>query len=214
MTDKPRRIKPVGIYYHTYSASKRAGLRALHTVYNWALSQPLHPIFASEFIHKVRDFHGYALAKEGGGWRVRGDGHLRTLRLPPALGTPAVGQSRDVAGFAPGAEGLYVHLASPRAWLLTRSAQDAPPGPYLTEANARLVGWKTSEGGRRVEAQFRGHGPIEVSFAGMTGCSAQADQRPIAPSPLPRAQVSNAPGQVSFRIPHAAAQIVLQCASR
>ena len=82
MTDKPRRIKPVGIYYHTYSASKAAGLKALKKVYDWALSQPLHPVRTSEFIRKVQDFHTYAIAREGDGWRVRGAGQLRTLRMP------------------------------------------------------------------------------------------------------------------------------------
>ncbi|MFN3375164.1 MAG: bifunctional glycoside hydrolase 114/ polysaccharide deacetylase family protein [Burkholderiaceae bacterium] len=214
MTDKPRRIKPVGIYYHTYSASKRAGLRALHKVYDWAISQPLHPVYPSEFIQKVRDFHSHALAKEGGGWRVRGDGHLRTLRLPTALGTPLLDQSHHVAGYLQGAEGLYVHLSGPNAWLRTTNTPVTPSGPYLTDANARLVSWKVSDGGKRVEAQFSGHGPIEVGFGSMTGCSAHLDQRPIPPAVPPRGLGANVPGQVHYRIPHAAAQVVLQCASR
>ena len=51
-------------------------------MYDWALSQPLHPVRTSEFIRKVQDFHTYAIAREGDGWRVRGAGQLRTLRMP------------------------------------------------------------------------------------------------------------------------------------
>jgi hypothetical protein len=35
MTDTPRRLKPVNIYYHTYIASKRASIASLHKVYGW-----------------------------------------------------------------------------------------------------------------------------------------------------------------------------------
>ena len=49
-TGSPRRIKPIDIYYHTYSATKRASLNALHKVYSWALAQPIRPVFPSEFV--------------------------------------------------------------------------------------------------------------------------------------------------------------------
>jgi hypothetical protein len=65
MTETPRRLKAVDIYYHTYSASKPASLTALHQVYGWALKQPLHPVFASEYIRKVHDFYAMALRVMG-----------------------------------------------------------------------------------------------------------------------------------------------------
>ena len=53
MTESPRRLKPVDIYYHTYSASKPAGVKALHRVFAWTQTQLLHPVFASEY-HRPR----------------------------------------------------------------------------------------------------------------------------------------------------------------
>ena len=35
-TDSPRRLKPIGIYYHFYSGTKTAAIKALHDVYAWA----------------------------------------------------------------------------------------------------------------------------------------------------------------------------------
>nr|WP_245951777.1 bifunctional glycoside hydrolase 114/ polysaccharide deacetylase family protein [Paracidovorax anthurii] len=222
MTDKPRRIKPVDIYYHVYSTSKRAGLNALRKVYDWAMAQPLHPVFASEFILKVRDFHTYAVARDGAGWRVRGDGTLRTLRLPPALGTPLPQASQGVAGFRDGVEGTYVHLAGGSAWLRTSAGmpsasaatEAAPPaktGPYLFDANARLTEWSAAEDGTRADFRLQGHAPLAFSLANARGCQVRADQRLLAPDRSPP------PGTVdvlAYRLSHAAAQIQLRCPGR
>ncbi|AVS61103.1 hypothetical protein C8241_04685 [Paracidovorax avenae] len=227
MTDKPRRIKPVDIYYHVYSASKRAGLTALRKVYDWAMAQPLHPVFASEYIRKVRDFHTIAIARDGGGWRVRGDGELRTLRLPGALGTPQLPASQGVAGYRGGSEGLYVHLTGGSAWLRTdqasgmsgstaepasAAATGARPAPYLLEANARIADWSVAADGTRTDFRLQGHAPLVFSLANARGCQVRADQRTIAPE---RTAPATAGADVlAYRLTHAAAQIQLQCPAR
>ncbi|WP_353366098.1 bifunctional glycoside hydrolase 114/ polysaccharide deacetylase family protein [Acidovorax sp. FG27] len=232
MTDKPRRIKPVDIYYHVYSTSKRAGLNALHKVYRWAQAQPLHPVFASDFIRKVRDFHTYAVARDGEGWRVRGEGELRTLRLPPALGTPAVAASQGVAGYAPGVEGPYVHLASGRAWLKTTppdgaatSATSAEPArqPYLRDANARIDGWTPQNASGQTAFDLKGFGPLEFALAGAGGCQVRANGRALAPAQgaggaMPAAaaaaSASVPPPSSTYRLPDAAAHIQILCPVR
>lgn len=176
LTGAPRRIKPVGIYYHVYSASKPAGLKALHKVYGWALAQPLHPVFTSEFIAKVQDFHGLALAREGDGWRVRGSGALRTLRLPAALGLAQPGPSQGVAGWSEGPEGTYVHLTGSQAWLRTAESP-AADGPALHEANARITHWAMQPQGG--EFQLQGHVPLEFSLRLRPECQVRAHQRPL-----------------------------------
>ncbi len=213
MTDKPRRIKPVGIYYHVYSASKQAGLKALHKVYAWALAHPLHPVYTSEFIAKVKDFEGVAIAREGQGWRVRGDGHLRTLRLPPALGTPDLQASTGVAGFRPGAEGLYVSLSGARATLQLQSPPPsaAAPWPSLFEANGRLGRWARSDQGQRLDFELQGHVPLEFALAAASQCQVRANQRTLSPAPA----APSAPAGVQyFRLQDARAQVQLHCPAR
>ena len=75
------RLKAVDIYYHSYSASKQASLKALHKAYQWALRHKLHPIYGSEYIRKVEDFYEFAIGREGEGWRLRGPGRLRCACL-------------------------------------------------------------------------------------------------------------------------------------
>lgn len=212
LTDKPRRIKPVGIYYHVYSASKPAGLKALHKVYDWALAQPLNPVPASEFITRVQDFYTYALALDHQGWRVRGQGELRTLRLPTALGTPDLATGQGVAGFRAGPDGLYVHLTGASAWFAAQpaSAASAKPQPYLYEANGRLANWKVSAQGQRVEFSLQAHVPLEFALAGTRACQLSANGRSLSPTPM-RAGAATAPGVQHFRVPNATAHIQIQC---
>lgn len=210
MTDSPRRFKPVGIYYHTYSASKPASLKALKKVYDWALAQPLHPVQVSEFIAKVQDFYDYAMARDGALWRLRSsNGALRTVRLPAALGLPQPAASQGVAGWRQGGEGQYVHLSGPSALLLTDGR--AAGTPYLHDANARLMDWQADADGRRVQFTLRGHVPLEFALANTQACQVRANQRPLN-ALRPAAQARTAVQQ--FKLPDAAAQIQVLCPER
>lgn len=208
MTESPRRLKPVNIYYHTYSASKRAGLTALHKVYGWAAGQPLHPVFPSEYIRKVRDWHRLAIARDGEGWRIRGSGDLRTLRLPPALGTPDVEASRGVAGWRDAPEGRYAHLTGGSAWLRTSAAPRSRVS--LRDANARLTAWEPRIGNGGVDFSLRGHAPLEFSLLLADGCTVRSAGRTLAP-------VSSSGGADparTYQLPHATAAIQIACPAR
>lgn len=177
MTGSPRRIKPVGIYYHTYSASKAASLRALYKVYDWAMAQPLNPVHTTDFVRKVEDFYTYAVAREDDGWRLRGDGHLRTVRLPAALGVPDMATSRHVAGWHDGPDGPYVHLDGGRAWLKTGT--DADVLPYLYEANGRLDDWRLDQAGHKLGFTLTAYVPLQFSVAHAQACVLQADGKTL-----------------------------------
>lgn len=202
MTGTPRRLKPINIYHHSYSASKTASLNALHKVYAWALAQSPHVIFASEFIRKTLDFNVIVLARENGDWRIRGNGDLRTMRAPASLGRPDVTASRAVAGYHPGAEGNYVHLAGDDA-LLRFSANPATPStPHLHEANARIAGWQPE--GDTLRFSLNGHQPLEFSLAANPRCNVSANGKPVKPR-----RVSG--DLLEFRLNDAAATIETRC---
>ncbi|MFT4242906.1 MAG: bifunctional glycoside hydrolase 114/ polysaccharide deacetylase family protein [Acidovorax sp.] len=209
MTEAPRRIKPVGIYYHTYIATKQAGITSLHKVYRWAAAQPLHPVFPSEYIRKVRDWHSMAIAREGDGWRIRGDGELRTLRLPTALGLPSLAASQGVAGWHEAPEGTYVHLTGASAWLRTGTAPGATR-PALYEANARLAAWSPRTDGTGVDFSLRGHAPLQWSLLNAEGCQVRSEGRILPATP---SRASATPSR-AYRLPHAAADIQILCPAR
>ena len=203
LTESPRRLKPVDIYFHTYSASKRAGLTALHKVHSWAMSKPLHPVFASEYLLKVRDFHDIAIAREDDGWRVRGNGDLRTVRL--AEGQPILRRSSGVAGFRDAREGRYIHLAGASASFATGNRADNDR-PYLFDANARITDWRTND--KILNLTLKGHAPLEFGLADSRGCLLRANGRDIKPLHSERSGSTNVQ---HYRLKDAAAQIEVSC---
>lgn len=206
MTETPRRLKPVDIYYHTYSASKRAGVNALHKAHQWAESQPLHPIFASEYIRKVQDFHDMSIAREGSGWRIRSNGNLRTLRLPDSLGTPNLSNAIGVAGFNAGVEGNYVHLTGSSAWFKTGT--NTPQQAYLFDANGRLDNWRYEAASRQLTFSLAAHQPLVFRMAQLESCQIKANDRAISPS---RSETLNRVKVQQFRLKDAAAKIQVSC---
>lgn len=203
MTESPRRLKPINIYYHTYSASKKASLNALYKVYDWSLAQSPHLIYASDFIRKARDFDTLVIAREDGAWRVRSSGNLRTLRAPSSMGQPDARNSAGVAGHLAGREGNYIHLAGDDA--LLRFAEKSAGNVYLVDANARLTNWQADATGIRFALQ--GHQALDFSLANADRCAVSSKGRTLTP----RKRSGNIQ---SFRIDDAAATIEARCRDR
>lgn len=178
LTDKPYRFKPVNLYYHTYSASKTASLNALHRIYAWVGKQDLHPVFGSEYIRKVHDFNRMVVARTPTGFRVRGAGDLRTLRLPQDKGfAPDWSASAGLAGSHPAPEGTYLHLAGMTADVILASSSLRLP--YLAEANARLSAFERD--GKDLRFGLAGHVPLSFALANAQGCRLTAGGRPLLP---------------------------------
>ena len=205
ITGAPRRIKPINIYYHSYSASKTASLNALHKVYEWSLAQSPHLIFASDFIHKALDFNAIVVARENGAWRIRGNGDLRTVRAPDSLGIPDAAGSQAVAGHHPGSEGNYVHLVDGDALLRFSTSPSRPAAPYLREANARIADWQA--GSDSLRFTLKGHQPLEFTLAASPRCSVSVDGKPLKPR-----RVNG--DLLEFRLSDAAATIETRCRDR
>ena len=175
LTETPRRLKPVNIYYHMYSTTKIASLAALHKVYQWALSQPLFPVYASEYIAKVNEFQHVVVARSlDGSWLVRGTHALRTLRIPAALGAPA---GAGVAGHARQGASTYIHLYADEARF--QLAPGDSSGPFLAEANARIASFERRNNG--FSFALAGHRPVEFRLAGTARCSVSAAGRELTP---------------------------------
>ena len=175
----PRRLKPISIYYHTYSASKMASLGALYAVYDWALSQETVPLWASQYCARVvaarTAFVGRLL---DGGFIVSSRQQVRTLRLDNPPSAQAYGDG--VAGSRKTLNRVYVHLAGAE----TESSAWPPSGrriariytgasaknePQLEQANAPLLYWKHSGKGR-VNFRFQGHLPVSFSLKNAGNC--------------------------------------------
>ena len=182
MTDAPYRLKPINIYYHAYSASKLASLRALDKVYKWALKQETIPVFSSDYVRKVLDFNTMVVARTRDGWLVRGDGNLRELRAPLALGQPVVGAGGAVAGFNRHGNSQYLHLAEGESRI--RFGKPVPAEPYLVSANARVSRLTSGKagGGNILSFSLNAHVPLQFDLALGARCTVRADGVEIRPT--------------------------------
>jgi uncharacterized protein (TIGR01370 family) len=181
MTDTPRRLKPVNIYYHTYIASKRASIASLHKVYGWAEAQlrqqQLHPVHASEYIERTLDWRRATVARTDAGLELRGGRQLRQWRVDAGSALPVFSAANGIAGHHRHASGDYLHATKSIA--LHAVAVRAEAGFYLESANAKLVSWDTAGGTQQL--RFDGHLPLHASFV------------------APRCELQPAPGQKATR---------------
>lgn len=195
MTENPRRLKPVNIYYHMYSTTKTASLAALHKVYAWAMARPFHPIYASEYAARVLDFARVVLARDlEGAWHVRGANALRTLRVPAAAGVPV---GTGVAGYVAHGDSTYIHLSASDAQF--RMHKDAPAGPVLNDANARITRFEPAPDGFRFA--LAGHRPLEFRLRGAERCSVSVAGKALKPGRNGLYELES----------HAAADITVRC---
>jgi hypothetical protein len=163
-TEKPRRVAPVNVYYHFYSAERVAALAALRYVHDWVERQPLARLFTSEYLAIVEGFRTARIARATPGWRVWDHGALRTVRFDGTRASVDLARSRGVLGFVHHQGSLYVHLAGPEPALIVLG-DGAPRTPYLVQASHRVTAW--SREAARVALSLSGVGPKLVELAGL-----------------------------------------------
>lgn len=110
-TEAPRRLLPVNIYYHVYSAERLASLNALIDVYTWAMQQPLCWIWTTEYVMSVNSFVDALTGtdEEGVQW-VKNYGACRTVRLDSCPENVDIDAAEHVLGFTHVNGALYVTL--------------------------------------------------------------------------------------------------------
>lgn len=165
LTGRPRRLLPLGLYYHFYSGTKRASLAALREVYADLERRAPLALPASAWIKKVHQGRRSVVARRfDDAWVVDRVDEIRTLRLPEAWRDLDLARSVGVAGLRKTHEGLFAHTDGRRRILVrgvgssTASSPSAPRSrPVLVEASARLL--KVTEEG----FAFEGPPPVDLT---------------------------------------------------
>jgi hypothetical protein len=170
LTDTPRRLKPIDIYYHLYSGSKRASLNALHTVYDWAIAQEVLPIYTSAYIPKVMDYYAVSMAHEGQSWLVRGTRSLKTLRIPDTR-YPDYARSPGIVGDKAHNQSRYLHLNTSEQQRFYLSKKESPKS-HLVDANGVLKSYRHD--GQTTKLSLAAEVPLSVKVKLAKGCDAKA----------------------------------------
>ena len=161
MTNKPYRLKPINLYYHLYAASKVASFNALKQAYEWVSKQTTSKLYASQYIKKGRGFYRTAIAKIEGGYALRNEGFMRTVRFDKKIAID-MKRSRGVAGFNFDNNSTYVTLDSSGAYTIILANKTL--SPYLIDSN----GWVKKVTKKRFE--LKANMPIEANFYLPKGC--------------------------------------------
>jgi len=199
LTDLPRRLKPVDIYYHFYSATKKASLNALREVHEWAVSQKMMAVRIAEYIGKVLDFNRTVIARKGDDWLVRNNGLLKEFRVPVDSGFPDITPEGRVAGYSEHGDSRFIHLA-PGGEALIRLRPRSFAGAYLAGANAALESIYRDDSGIRMV--LNGYTPFRATIANAAGCAVSGAVRK---APL------NGKGLMSLEFPKGKHEFEIRC---
>jgi polysaccharide biosynthesis protein PelA len=125
--ETPRRLKPVNIYFHFYSADYRTSTEALRRIFDWAMAQPLQAITARHYTDIVKDAVDTRIFEAGTNEFVLvNKGDLRTFRLPKEGLFPDMTRSSHVTGWIQDTNAIYLHTdGNPR--VRVAFSQNPPP---------------------------------------------------------------------------------------
>ncbi len=171
LTDMPRRLKPVTIYYHFFSGTRPGATDAIAKAYEYALSHQTLPMFESAYYALVMDYRRIGVARAlDGSWIISGATQDRTLRLGPNE-WPDLAASKGVVGVRTIPQGNYVALSgADRVVLKLRS--EPPEHPYLQRANGRVAAFRRTDGG--FDLKLKGEVPLRATLAQVGDCRVSA----------------------------------------
>ncbi|MGC9061680.1 endo alpha-1,4 polygalactosaminidase [Calditerrivibrio sp.] len=175
LTDAPRRIKPMNVYYHFYSGSKISSFKSLKEVYDYAVSQKITAMFASDYILRALDFYETVLGKDltDDSWIIKTNGNLRTLKIPANFNLyPEI--NKDILGFNMHNDMLYIHLTDQDKFRLKLNNY-TPDKPYIKETNGVVV--RKKEYNKLTKIFIKGYQPIEVILKKMNRCKIESDKK-------------------------------------
>lgn len=157
------RVAPINIYYHFYIGERKTSLRSIRTVYDYAMNQDIHPVFASEYAKVVEGFVNASLnLNDDGSWTFSKYGSCRTLRFDQPDGFPDMKKSSGVDGYYTEHGTMYVHLSDvPEARLYW--SQNPPESPYLVSADASVDNLRLADSGLSFSTQI--YRPSTFRFA-------------------------------------------------
>ena len=163
LTGSPRRLKTISIYYHMYSGTYEASLKALTSLYDYALSQEVTPLFISDYARRARTLYETGLSKDLNGTLHITSTGIRSIRVPKSFGYPV---SSDIVGFNDAIDGYYMILNKKRNTV--RFTKDHKIKAELKSANGIVEKWNRL--GSKIEFAFKSYVPLTISLWSGSRC--------------------------------------------
>ncbi len=174
MTERPRRIKPMNVYYHFYSGTKISAMKALKEAYDWSLDQDINPVHVSDYSIKVPAYRQAGVARYlDGQWKLSGLGPVRSIRLLDDALWPELDGSRGLVGARQLHDGIYMHTNGADE-VLFRLSRAQPDAVHLVSSNGQVQRWDSSGG--RLILNVTAEVPVTIELGGAisAACSLRA----------------------------------------
>ena len=164
LTDRPRRLKPINIYYHFYSGTKIAAVKALTSLYDWSVKEDIYPLFGSEYSIKVPDFRKAGVARYlDGTWKLSALGNVRSIRYLDSLQWPDLESSEGIVGARALHDGHYLHTNGADQVMFATQAR-SPSRVHLVSSNGQVLRWENKNDG--LTFRIVGKMPVTLELGG------------------------------------------------
>lgn len=178
-TDKPRRLKPMNLYYHMYVAERAGALAAVKHFLQTMRASEVLPMAASDYVAIADDFYGVEIEQvDLFSWAITNRGVVQTMRFDTADAlTVDLTRSRGVLGSNRHESSLYVALdpavARPiitlRARIGDATATADPTAPVASLVSSRWSLSNRAESSCGFTVNVQGFGPGEMTWATLPG---------------------------------------------
>jgi polysaccharide biosynthesis protein PelA len=177
-TDKPRRLKPMNLYYHMYVAERAGALAAVKHFLQTIRTAEVIPLAASDYAAIADDFYGVEIEQvDLFSWAITNRGNVQTMRFDAADAlTVDLARSRGVFGSNRHERALYVALdpAVARPIITLRARTEEAGATDASSPVASLISSRWSLSNRADSAcgfsvNVQGYGAGEMTWATQPG---------------------------------------------
>ncbi len=161
-TETPRRIKPILLYYHSYSGEFLSSLHAV--LKNIEYIRSTHPIAiqTSRFCHLAEGFYSIEIEPlSSSSWKFHHRKGLQTIRFDHAHQVVDFPNSHGILGYKEYQGSLYVHL-DPAIEEPILALGEGPPTPHLEESSWEI--WDLKMSPSQISFSSRGFGTMAMTW--------------------------------------------------
>ena len=169
-TEHPKRIKPIDIYSHFYSAEYHSSIKALQDVYQWVLKQNIAPVFTSEYLKMAKGFIQTRIkSNKDYQYSIEDYGHCLTIRFDTKDLIPDMLLCKNVLGYTQEPQGLYVSLVPGKKKAiisLSKGSSSSFPDKkiaHIKKASGWVTDFRTEDNMLKLTYKGFGRGMIEIN---------------------------------------------------
>ncbi len=164
-TGEPIRVKPMCVYYHSFSGQFEASVNAILSNLEYVRSQSPISIQASRFCEIAEGFYSVKINKMGNSkWKIQDRKGLQTLRFDDARNMQIdVSRSVGVLGYVHSQDVLYVYLdAAVKEPIITTLNQEGSSTPYLVDSSWEI--WDLRRENNALHFHTKGWGKLQMKW--------------------------------------------------